>query len=230
MGYLINPVGFRVGQTRGWVDTWFAYYDFYPEFLHFVLKMRFFLNYFLSSMPDSDSGFFDDSILYSHFRIVLNISTVFVSLFYYNSTIMELVNNFTYVPRYLTSKFFYSKTYFKRGNMFNLDLPKNNNFHFLINKLTVSKELSNSRRLSLSYSKVLNKNLKVINILKNSRNKLMQYLSFESYPKMSLRFWNRVMFKSKHFFHKRKRGKILFFRKHSYSKFWLVSKHLRKFF
>ena len=51
MGHLINPIGFRVGQTRGWIDNWFAYNDFYPEFLHFVLKIRFFFNSALSSMP-----------------------------------------------------------------------------------------------------------------------------------------------------------------------------------
>jgi hypothetical protein len=137
-------------------------------------------------MPDADSGFFDDSILYSHFRIVLNISTVFVSLFYYNSTIMERVNNFTYVPRYLTNKYLFSKTYFKKDNLFNLDLPKNSNFHFLTNKL-INKKNSNS--LDLSYSRVLNKDVKIVNIFRNSRSKLMQYLSAESYPKMSLRFW-----------------------------------------
>jgi hypothetical protein len=70
------------------VDTWFAYYDFYPEFLHFVLKIRFFLNAALSSMPFSDNGFFEQSILYSHYRIVFNLTTVFVSLFYYNTGIM----------------------------------------------------------------------------------------------------------------------------------------------
>jgi len=47
MNCLINPIGVRIGHTRGWIDVWFSYSDFYPEFLHYVLKIRFFLtNYF----------------------------------------------------------------------------------------------------------------------------------------------------------------------------------------
>lgn len=139
-------------------------------------------------MPEAESGFFDDSILYSHFRIVLNISTVFVSLFYYNSSIMELVNNFTYVPRYLTSKYLFSKTYFKRESLFNLDLPKNSNFHFLVNKMSVSTKKNSYFRLDSSFSKKLKKDVKFVNIFRNSRSKLVQYLSMETFPKMSLRF------------------------------------------
>jgi len=54
MGYLINPIGFRVGQTRNWEDTWFAYKNNYSDFLFFVLKIRIFLNNFLNSMPMGD--------------------------------------------------------------------------------------------------------------------------------------------------------------------------------
>lgn len=79
MGQLINPVGFRVGQTMSWVDIWFSYSDFYPEFLHFVLKIRLLLNYKLSSYPTVDDldfskdvkSLFRSGILYSHFKIVL---------------------------------------------------------------------------------------------------------------------------------------------------------------
>jgi len=92
MGYLINPIGFRVGQTFGWVDTWFAYKEVYPEFLHFVLKIRLFLNCYLDSFPteqDLDfadktvNSFFRSAVLYSHFRIVFNLTSVYISLFLY---------------------------------------------------------------------------------------------------------------------------------------------------
>lgn len=52
MGCLINPIGFRVGFTRDWEDIWFSYKFYYPEFLHFVLKIRFFLTNQFSSFPD----------------------------------------------------------------------------------------------------------------------------------------------------------------------------------
>lgn len=92
MGHLINPIAFRIGQTTGWVDTWFSTNDVYPEFLHFVLKIRLFLNYQLSSMPLLDdvnlkkkggNNLFKSAILYSHFRIVFNLTSVFISLFVY---------------------------------------------------------------------------------------------------------------------------------------------------
>ena len=144
-------------------------------------------------MPEAESGFFDESILYSHFRIVLNISTVFVGLFYYNSTIMESVYNFTFVPRYLSDKYLFSKTYFKRDNRFNLDLPKNSNFHFLTKKLISKKSISskNIRKLS-RFRRRMKISLKRTSVCPlREREKLMQYLSIESYPKMTLRFWNR---------------------------------------
>src|ERR1044071_1983767 len=91
MGYLINPIGFRVGHTSSWVDTWFAYKDFYPEFLHFILKIRGFLNFYLDSFPsetDLDKekkdiqSLFRGAVLYSHFRIVINLTSVYISYFY----------------------------------------------------------------------------------------------------------------------------------------------------
>lgn len=48
------PIGFRVGYTRDWEDIWFSYNFYYPEFLHFVLKVRLFLTDQLSSFPDSE--------------------------------------------------------------------------------------------------------------------------------------------------------------------------------
>jgi hypothetical protein len=155
--------------------------------------MRFFLNYFLSSMPEAESGFFEESILYSHFRIILNISTVFVSLFYYNSTIMEQVNNFNYVPRYLSDRYFFSKTYFKRDAKFNLDLPKNSSFHFLTSKVAyLSKRDSfSSRNSPLKFKRLVKSKfrsfIKTSNIIRNSKERLIQYLTKSSFPSMTLR-------------------------------------------
>jgi len=92
MGYLINPIGFRVGHTSSWEFSWFAHKDIYPEFLHFILKIRLFFNYILNSMPtiaDLDplnkevQSLFRSGILYSHFRIKLDFSSLYVDLFFY---------------------------------------------------------------------------------------------------------------------------------------------------
>lgn len=49
------PIGFRVGYTRDWEDVWFSYNYYYPEFLHFVLKVRLFLTDSFSSFPDPEA-------------------------------------------------------------------------------------------------------------------------------------------------------------------------------
>jgi len=65
-------------------------------------------------MPDLENGFFNESISYSHFRIVFNLTTIYVSLFYYDTTVMENVFNFNYTPRYLTDDFFFLKLILKQ--------------------------------------------------------------------------------------------------------------------
>ena len=92
-------------------------------------------------MPDTDNGFFEESILYSHFRIVFNLNTVFVSLFYYDTTLMESAYNFRRIPKYRTDRFLFTKTYFKTDRQFILDLPKNSNFQFVTNKVTDNKNM-----------------------------------------------------------------------------------------
>jgi hypothetical protein len=88
-------------------------------------------------MPEADNGFFEESILYSHFRIIFNLTTVFVSLFYYDTTLMETAYNFKYIPKYLTDDFLFAKTYFKTDRKFVLDLPKSSNLQFITNKLVI---------------------------------------------------------------------------------------------
>jgi len=101
MGYLINPIGFRVGHTSSWIDTWFSYKDFYPEFLHFVLKIRVFLNFYLDSFPTEEdldwskkdiNSLFRSAVLYSHFRIVFNLTSVYISLYLYPGKFWDSFN------------------------------------------------------------------------------------------------------------------------------------------
>lgn len=94
MGYLINPIGFRVGQTQQWEDVWFSFKSLYPEYLHFCLKIRLFLNGYLNSMPSltdvaseyNKSDFpslFNAAILYSHFRLTFTLNFVHIALYVY---------------------------------------------------------------------------------------------------------------------------------------------------
>jgi len=101
MGYLINPIGFRVGQTSSWLDTWFVYKNFYPEFLHFILKIRVFLNCYLSSFPTEEDldfankeviSLFRSAVLYSHFRIIFNLTSVYISLYLYPGKFWDSFN------------------------------------------------------------------------------------------------------------------------------------------
>jgi hypothetical protein len=94
MGHLINPIAFRIGHTKSWLDSWFTSNDIYPEFLHFVLKIRLFLNYQLNLMSSLDNSssdldkfslfnLFSSGILYSHFKIIFDLTSVYISLFFY---------------------------------------------------------------------------------------------------------------------------------------------------
>lgn len=149
MGYLINPIGFRVGQTTGWVDSWFSYKKVYPEFLHFILKIRLFLNAYLDSFPTEDDlaylvSFHEDSfvgddendkdnvlkkkkknmllnhndslflssVMYSHFRIVFNLTSVYISLFVYPGKYWDLL--FDYKKTKTRSSFLFDNFFFRK--------------------------------------------------------------------------------------------------------------------
>lgn len=65
MGYLINPISFRLGWSKDWQDVWFSDNLYYTDFFYSVLKIRLFLTYFLNIRKiESVAGF------YSHFRVV----------------------------------------------------------------------------------------------------------------------------------------------------------------
>lgn len=129
MGHLINPIGFRVGQSRFWIDNWFAYNDFYPEFLHFVLKIRFFLNTVLCAIPSfedldwtkSIKSLFRSAIIYSHFNINLNYYSIFLFLFYYPGKFWD--NLMDRQPRRFSSYKFIFKSFFVSEHDFVKDLP-----------------------------------------------------------------------------------------------------------
>jgi len=68
MGHIINAKGMRVGLVYNWCDQWFSELQFYPEYLHSIFRIRFFLVYFFNFPCFESRGFF-----FSHFEMVKNI-------------------------------------------------------------------------------------------------------------------------------------------------------------
>jgi len=80
VGHLVNPTGFRLGYIPSWLDTWFSHKETYPEFIHFVIKIRLFLDglFVTSYKPFSRNAF-----LFSHFRLTFTLSNIFIHIFFY---------------------------------------------------------------------------------------------------------------------------------------------------
>ena len=143
MGYLINPIGFRVGQTTGWVDTWFFYKNFYPEFLHFVLKLRIFLNFYLDSYPtEHDLSFgtkqsnslFSGALLFSHYRIIFNLTSVYISLFLYPGKFWDSFYDIKSKKNFSKSFKFVSFDFFKRELFLKNNFLKKSKLFFFFKK------------------------------------------------------------------------------------------------
>lgn len=82
MGHLVNPIAFRVGWSRQWIDDYFVDLRFYPELLHRLLRFRYFLNCFFSAkVPRS----YFDVYLISHFTFFFDLRGFGLQIFYYNS-------------------------------------------------------------------------------------------------------------------------------------------------
>lgn len=88
MGHLINPVAVRVGWLSSWSDSWFSEYIYYPEYLHAIFRIRFFLIYFFSSKVIEKIGYF-----YSHFEIVLKYNYLYVRVFFYDGQVEGIMDN-----------------------------------------------------------------------------------------------------------------------------------------
>lgn len=85
MGHLINPIAFRLGWTRQWVDDFFVELRFYPELLHKLLRFRYFLNCFFSATSQEPLIF--NHYLISHFTFFLHVRGFFLRIFFYSSRV-----------------------------------------------------------------------------------------------------------------------------------------------
>lgn len=79
MGHLINPVAYRLGHSRSWEDSWFTRNIYYPEFLHSILKIRYYIHYFWTTRYMEKMG-----ILFSHFYVYKIFKNLLVKVFLYN--------------------------------------------------------------------------------------------------------------------------------------------------
>lgn len=191
MGHLINPIGYRVGQTTGWVDTWFAYSDFYPEFLHFVLKIRLYLNYRFSSISavaesyekNDKKSLYKTGILYSHYRIIFDLSSVFIALYvypgYYWDTAFEKKSlRFSFAG-------VFSKRYYLSDKHISKDIPRK--------QKTLALRIRNAGE---TFTSVFDKGVHVNN-RKNSLKKKPYYLNhdvsvYEKRSKLTAKSWRKL--------------------------------------
>jgi hypothetical protein len=82
MGHLVNPIAFRLGWRRHWIDEYYTDLRFYPELLHKLLRFRFFLNCFFSTKIPSS---YFETYLISHFTFSFDLQGFGLNIFYYNS-------------------------------------------------------------------------------------------------------------------------------------------------
>jgi len=103
MGHLINPTSMRIGWFYSWEDFWFVRYIYYPEFFQIILKIRFFLAYFLSTKL-----FDNTSLFYSHFVMSRKSKSIVVSIFLYYGNLEYVVDNFFFDNWILLNKAVFS--------------------------------------------------------------------------------------------------------------------------
>lgn len=79
MGHLINPTALRIGWKKTWLDNIYTEHLEYPQLLHKVLRIRFFINCFLIKPYIKAATF-----LYSH--IIINHSNrgLVIQIYYYD--------------------------------------------------------------------------------------------------------------------------------------------------
>jgi hypothetical protein len=86
MGHVVNSKGLRLGWSSSWCDYWFSELFFYPEYLHSIFRIRFYLVYFLTR-----KYFRKLDIFYSHFYILQGFRNIEIYIYYYSATLEDSI-------------------------------------------------------------------------------------------------------------------------------------------
>jgi len=79
MGHLINSKSMRLGLLSNWHDEWFSELQYYPEYLHSIYRIRFFLVYYFNYHRLEQRAFF-----FSHFDILKIYKKLKINIYYYD--------------------------------------------------------------------------------------------------------------------------------------------------
>lgn len=136
--------------------------------MHFVLKLRTFLNFYLDSFPTeqdmtlgekNQNSLFSGAFLFSHYRIIFNLTSIYISLFIYSGKFWDSFYDYRLKRINMYQKFnFISFNFFKKELFF-----KNNSFL--------------KRRFNFFNDKKIKKNLKFF-LSNYFKNKTLIPLSF----------------------------------------------------
>ena len=85
MGHLINPIGFRLGFSRGWLDMVYAEKDVYTYILHKMFLFKSIIKYIFDSWR-----FFKIGLIFSHLSFFFKTYVLFVKLYFYDSAFLEM--------------------------------------------------------------------------------------------------------------------------------------------
>ena len=84
MGHTINPIEYRVGFSRNWMDSWHTPSTIYNQVLFNTWSIRSFLHCYLSASVIEDAGLF-----YSHFNISLSKNKYNINVYLYDGLMEE---------------------------------------------------------------------------------------------------------------------------------------------
>lgn len=79
MGHIVNAKSMRVGWCYSWSDQWYTELQYYPEYLHAIFRIRFYLVYYFTDYSIEKRGYF-----YSHFEIINYYKKLYISVFLYD--------------------------------------------------------------------------------------------------------------------------------------------------
>jgi len=93
MGLVINPIGYRIGYTKQWVDSWYLHRMNYPVFVHKSFELKLLLDYCLRRKPWRRSFW-----VYSHINYYFFNDKFYISIYFYDGSPVH--NYFYYAKKF----------------------------------------------------------------------------------------------------------------------------------